>query len=108
MYLVISHFPLAHAKKRFETMDQVKLFILEIIEKTNLWRMRLRLEPYRLQRCVTASEAIDCIRVLKIDPELCNEAMIGEELPITCEIKSPKTNIAQDELDQKARQIRRS
>ena len=108
MYLVISHFPLAHAKQRFEHMDQVKLFILEIIEKTNLWRMRLKLEPYRLQRCVTASEAMDCIRVLKINPTLCPDSMIGEDLPITCEFKSPKTNIAQDALDQKAREIRRS
>ena len=104
---MISHFPLAHAKQRFETMEEVKSFIGEIVQRTNNWRLQFNLEPHRLQRCVRLQEALDCIRVLKIDLKLCKDSLIGENTPITCEFKSPRINLDQDKLDKKAREIRR-
>lgn len=108
MYLVTSHFPLAHAKKRLDTMVQVKEFIGEIIDSTNAWRKSMDIKFHRLQQCVTPHEAIDSIRVLKIDSKLINELMIGEEIPITCEHKSPLLNKIQEILENKAKQFRRN
>ena len=108
MYLVTSHFPLAHAKKRVETKEQVKEFIGEIIDATNSWRRSLDIKFHRLQQLVTPHEAQDAIRVLKIDAKLINEKMLGEEIPITCEHKSPLLNKNQELLEKKAKEFRRS
>lgn len=110
MYLVISHFPLAHAKRQLKTMKEVKDFIGEIIERTNNWRMKTDIQPHRLPQSVRLAEALDCIRVLRIDKDndWFSEKLIGADVPITCDPMSPLTNQYQDKLDKKAREIRRS
>ena len=110
MYLVISHFPLAHAKRQLKTMEEVKEFISEIIDRTNRWRKQLDFLPNNLCKSVRLQEALDCIRVLRVDKDKdwFSESFLGKEVPITCDTTSPLTNECQDKLDKKAKEIRRS
>jgi hypothetical protein len=89
MYIISTTFPLAFSKKLCKTKEELTKHVTEVVAKTEEWRKTIDYTIYELTPYVSEVEIALYTRIYKIDPNLYRRDMLGSEMPITCQFKSP-------------------